>query len=102
MDKIKLLGDRVLVEIGKEETKTASGLLISKDKESNDVHDGIIVAVGSGKRDDNGIYHPINEIKTGDKVLFNYGFRVTIESKPFLLVNLADVLVVLETDNKVE
>lgn len=93
MDKIKLLGKRVLVEVSREETKTTSGLLISKDKESNDVHEGIIVKVGTGERVD-GIYQPI-DLKEGDKVLLNYGAYVTVEGKPYLLVNEADVLMVL-------
>jgi len=91
---IKILGDRVLVEPIIVEEKTNSGFLVKKDKDHGDIQEGKIVSVGSGKRTSSGDLIEVN-LKTGDKVLFNYGTTVRIEGKSYLLVNEADVLMVI-------
>ena len=91
---IRLLGDRVLLEFKKEDEKTSSGFLLKKDKEQGDIFEGVIVKVGTGKRNNNGELIPV-DLKENDKVLFNYGQSVKIEGKPYLLVNEADVLMVI-------
>ena len=65
---IKLLGDRVLIQVP-EETKTNSGLLIAKENDASSFKKGTIMTVGRGKIDENGIIQCL-EVKIGDEVLF--------------------------------
>ena len=91
---IKLLGDRVLLEVIAEEEKTTSGFLVKVDKDPGDIFKGKIIAVGNGKRNEDGTFQSVN-VKENDTVLFNYGRSVKLEGKPYLLVNEADVLMVI-------
>lgn len=91
---IKLLGERVLVELQKTESKTSSGLIISKEAAPNDTQIGIVIKVGSGKKTDNGEVIK-SELKEGDKVMYNYGTLLLLEGKSYFLVNEADVIMVL-------
>ncbi len=91
---VRLLGDRVLLELKKEEEKTTSGFLVKSEKQQGDIFEGVIVKVGGGKRGKDGEFIPV-DLKENDKVLFNYGQSVKIEGKPYLLVNEADVLMVI-------
>ena len=60
---IKPLADRVLIEPKEAETKTASGLFIP-DTAKEKPQQGVVVAVGNGKKDE-----PM-ELKVGDVVLY--------------------------------
>ena len=66
--KIRPLHDRVIVKRIEEERKTASGIVIP-DTAAEKPDQGEIVAVGKGKKDDNGKLIAI-DVKVGDKVLF--------------------------------
>jgi chaperonin GroES len=59
---IKPLADRVVIEPAPAETKTASGIIIP-DSAKEKPQEGIVVAVGNGKKDE-----PMT-VKVGDKVL---------------------------------
>jgi chaperonin GroES len=86
------LGDRILVRKSTKETMTPGGILLPSDnvKESNE---GVVVAVGPGIRDVNGILHPVN-LKSGENVLLpKYGgTEVEIGDEPFdrVLGDVAD------------
>ena len=60
---IKPLADRVVVEVSAAEEKTASGIIIP-DTAKEKPQQGLIVAVGNGKKDE-----PLT-VKVGDKVLY--------------------------------
>lgn len=87
---IRPLADRVLVEPKEAEMKTAGGLYIpdtAKEKPSQ----GIVVAVGSGKKDE-----PM-EVKCGDTVLFGKyaGNEVQFEDKKYLIMKQSDIMAVI-------
>ncbi|MHC5770856.1 MAG: co-chaperone GroES [Nostoc sp.] len=66
---VKPLGDRVFIKISESEEKTAGGILLPDSaKEKPQV--GEIVAVGPGRRNDDGTHQTI-DINIGDKVLFS-------------------------------
>jgi chaperonin GroES len=90
---IKLLGERVLVDLERAETKTASGLIVSKETSPSDMQYGKVVSVGTGKKTDQGIV-PV-DLKEGERVMFQYGTLVLLEGKSYYLVNEADVILVL-------
>ena len=66
--KIRPLHDRVIVKRIEEERKSAGGIVIP-DTAAEKPDQGEIVAVGKGKKDDNGKLIPI-DVKVGDRVLF--------------------------------
>ena len=88
---IKPLADRVLVEAQEAETKTASGLFIP-DSAKEKPQQGVIIAVGSGKKDE-----PM-ELKPGDKVMYGKYSRseVSFEGKDYLIMRQSDVIAVIE------
>ncbi len=84
---IKPLADRVLVEPKAAETKTASGLFIP-DTAKEKPQEGIVLAVGPGKKDE-----PM-EVKEGDTVLYGKyaGTEVSSEGKTYLIMRQSDIL----------
>ena len=66
--KIRPLHDRVIVKRLDNERKTASGVVIP-DNAAEKPDQGEIMAVGPGKRDENGKIITM-DVKVGDKVLF--------------------------------
>jgi len=93
--KIKPLADHILLE--GVETKTASGLIIPEGTEKEKPEQGKVVAVGSGKLDDNGKRIPL-EVKKGDIVLFKkYGpDEVKVDNKNYLIAKEEDILAIIE------
>ena len=89
---IKIIGDRVLVEVEKKEEKTSSGLLLPKAQEIGDILTGKVCAVGMPMEGDK---YTWNEVKVGDRIMFQYGTGVILEGKSYLLVNGSDILVIL-------
>lgn len=92
---IKLLGSRVLIEIEKKEEKTASGLLLSKTPEMGEIMTGRVVAVGLRRNEKNTELVNCDIVALNDKVMFQYGTSVLYEGKSYLLVNEADVIMII-------
>lgn len=90
--KIKPLGDRVLVEL-KEEAEQIKGGIIIPDSAKEKPQEAKVVALGTGRKDDNG--KPLSfEVKVGDTVLISKygGTEVKIEDKKYLLLREDDIL----------
>ena len=94
MDNIKLLADRVLVELNTIE-KTNSGIILVKSPQPDpsDYKIGTVVAVGPGKMD-GPIRHEI-AIKNDDKVMFQYGSEIKIEGKSYILIKEEDIVMII-------
>jgi chaperonin GroES len=88
---IKPLTDRVLIEPKEAETKTAGGLFIP-DTAKEKPQQGIVVAVGNGKKDE-----PM-ELKAGDTVLYGKyaGTEISVDGKNYLIMRQSDVVAVLK------
>ena len=67
--KIKPLNDRVLIEAVKKETKKG-GIILPDTIEKERPQEGIVIAVGPGKWDEDGEKRVPMAVKKGDKVLF--------------------------------
>ena len=87
---VKPLGDRILVEPAEEKEVKKGGIIIP-DSAKEKPTEGIVVALGTGKTDDNGKKVPF-EVKKGDRVL------VTKYGGTDLKLNGEDVLIVNESD----
>lgn len=92
--KLRPLGDRVIVQRLESETKTASGIVIPESA-SEKPDQGTVVAVGPGKRAEDGSVIPL-ELKVGDKVLFGKyaGQSVKVDGEEVLVIREEEVLAV--------
>ena len=94
--KIKPLSDRVLIEPLHEEKKRG-GIILPDTVDKERPESGKIVAVGPGKRDENGKLMPLS-VKKGDKVLFTkYGpNEIKIDDNKYLIAREEDILAIIE------
>ena len=88
---IRPLQDRVVVRRTEEETKSAGGIVLpgsATEKPSQ----GEVVAVGPGKRQDNGEVSPMG-VKVGDLVIFGQygGNEVKIDGDEYLMLSESDI-----------
>lgn len=93
--KIHPLGDRVLVEPLKEDEQKKGGIIIP-DTAKEKPQQGKVIAVGTGKLDDNGKVIPFH-VKKGDKVLMpKYGgTEIKIDGKELQILREEDILGIL-------
>jgi chaperonin GroES len=93
---IKPLGDRILVE-AVEEKEVKKGGIIIPDSAKEKPTESIVIALGSGKTDDNGKKVAF-EVKKGDRVLASKygGTEIKIDGKEYKILSSDDVLAVLE------
>lgn len=94
--KIIPLNDRVLVTREEEQQKTAGGLIIP-DTAKEKPQEGKIVAVGPGKRNDQGELMPM-AVKPGDRILFGKyaGTEIKIDGEKQIFMREDDILAVLK------
>jgi chaperonin GroES len=94
--KLRPLYDRILITRVEEESKTAGGLFIP-DTAKEKPQQGVVVAVGSGKLQEDGSIRKL-ELKAGDKILFSKysGNDIKIDGTDHLILKEDDVLAVLE------
>ena len=93
--KLRPLADRVVVEPMEGEEVTPSGILLPETAKEKP-QQGKILAVGQGRRDDDGKLIPM-DVKVDDKVLYaKYaGTEVKIDGKKLLILKESDILAVL-------
>ena len=89
---IKPLGDRVLVQ-ALEEKEVKKGGIIIPDTAKEKPQEGQVVALGTGKRDDEGKLIEFT-VKKGDKVLISKygGTEVKVDGADLLIISESDIL----------
>ena len=94
--KMRPLGDRVLVEPIEREEITASGIYVPETAKERP-QEGMVVAVGPGRKDDDGKLISM-DVKKGDRVLYaKYGgTEVKLEDKKYLILKETDILAILD------
>ena len=94
--KIQPLHDRILVK-RLEEKESKKGGIIIPDTAKEKPQEGEVIAVGHGKRDDNGKLIPL-DVKAGDKILFGKysGSEVKLGDEEYLIMREEDVLGILK------
>ena len=96
---IKLLGNRVLIEVEQNEKKTASGIILSKTDEMGDYMTGKVMAIGEGKRffrkDHNQFEFEPLSVKVDDIIIFQYGKPVMVDGKSYMMVVEEDIIMVI-------
>ncbi len=93
---IRPLHDRIVVK-RIEETETKRGGLFIPDSAKEKPQQGEVVAVGNGKRTEEGKLVPL-DVKAGDRILFGKysGNDITIDGTEYLIMREDEVLGVLE------
>ena len=93
---IKPLGDRVLV-LPIEEAEVKKGGIIIPDTAKEKPQEGKVIALGTGKRDDDGKLIPFT-VKKGDRVLISKygGTEIKIDGKDYQIMREDDILGVIE------
>jgi len=90
--KIRPLHDYVIIK-RVEEQETVRGGIIIPDSAKEKQQEGEVMAVGVGKRLENGTLIPI-EVKPGDRVLFGKysGTEIKLEGEELLMVHESEIL----------
>ena len=98
--KIRPLQDRVVVRRMEEETTTAGGIVLPGSATEKPAQ-GEVIAVGPGKRQENGETQPV-DLKVGDIVVFGkYSSNtVKIGDEELLILNESEIFGVIETKGK--
>ncbi len=93
--KIKPLYDRIVVRRTDEDTVSSGGIVIP-DSAKEKPDQGVVTAVGPGKRDDSGKVQPLT-VKAGDRILFGKysGTGVKVEGDELVVMREDDVLAVI-------
>ena len=94
--KIQPLGDRILVEPA-EEAEVKKGGIIIPDSAKEKPQESKVVALGTGKTDDNGKKIPF-EVKKGDTVLTSKygGTEIKIDGVEYKILNSDDILAIIK------
>ena len=94
--KLKPLHDRVIVKRKEAETTTASGIIIP-DTAKEKPMEGVVIAVGSGKKKDDGTVVPC-DVKAGDLVLFGKysGNEIKIDGEDLIMMREEDIMAIIE------
>jgi chaperonin GroES len=93
--KLKPLADRLVVEPTEQEEMTASGIYVPETAKEKP-QEGTVVAVGPGRKDDDGNRIPM-DVAQDDRVLYaKYaGTEVKFEEKKYLILKESDILAIL-------
>jgi chaperonin GroES len=92
---VRPLQDRILVRRVEEVEKTRGGIIIPDSAKERPL-EGNVVAVGSGKRLEDGTLVQL-DVKAGDRILFGKysGSEVKIDDEEYLIMKEEDVLGIL-------
>jgi len=93
---LKPLGDRVIVKPAEAEEQTKSGLVIP-DTAKEKPQRGEVIAVGEGKRDDEGERIPV-DVSVGDVVIYGkYGGQdIKIDGVEYKILEERDIYAIVE------
>ena len=94
---IKPLSNHVFIEPVEEDKTTESGIVIPDTADKEKPMKGKVIAVGEGKRDENGKLIQMS-VKVGDVVLFKkYGpDEIEVDGKEYLVGEETDILAIIE------
>ena len=94
--KVRPLQDRVLVKRVESETRSAGGIIIPDTAKEKPL-EGIVIAVGEGKRLEDGS-RVAPEVKAGDRVLFGKyaGTEIKVDGEEHMILKESDILGILE------
>ena len=98
---IRPLYDRLVVKRIEDDTEKTAGGLFIPDSAKEKPQQGEVVAVGQGKRNDDGKLIPL-DVKAGDRILFGKysGSDIKSDGNEYLIMREDEVLGVIENAGK--
>lgn len=95
--RIRPLSDRVVVKPTEREEKTKGGIFLPDTATKERPQEGRVLAVGEGRRDDDGKLVPMS-VKVGDRVLFaKYGgTEFKIDEEEYLILAEKDIMGIIQ------
>ncbi len=95
--KVRPLHDRLLIK-RVEEKETIKGGIIIPDTAKEKPQEGEVIAVGNGKKTEEGKVVPL-DVKAGDRILFGKysGTEIKVEDQEYLILREEEVLGVIES-----
>ncbi len=98
--KLQPLEDRIVVRPAEAEEKTVSGLVIP-DSAKEKPQQGEVLAVGPGRRGDNGDLIPV-DLVAGETVIYSKygGTEIAVDGEDLLILTSRDVLAKVTDDKK--
>ena len=93
---LRPLHDRILVERLDEAEQKSSGGIIIPDSAKEKPQQGRVVAVGNGKKRDDGTVVPL-DVKAGDTILFGKyaGSEVTVDDNEYMIMREDEALAII-------
>ena len=93
---VRPLGDRILIKRVEEVEKTRGGIIIPESAKERPV-EGTVIAVGSGKRLEDGKLQKL-DVKAGDTILFGKytGTEIKVDGVEHIIVREDEVLGIIE------
>lgn len=90
---VKPLGDRVLVERIEEDVQKTAGGIIIPDTAKEKPQKGKVIAVGEGRKDDNGKRITM-DVDAGDTIIFGKysGSEVKVDGEEYLIMHESDII----------
>lgn len=94
---IKPLSDHILIEFVKGEEKTKGGILLPETIEKEKSEQGLVIAVGPGKKTEDGKIIPLS-VTPGQKVLFTKYSpnEIKVDGKEYLMLREDDILAIID------
>ena len=94
--KIRPLQDRVVAKRVESETRSAGGIIIP-DTAKEKPYEGLVIAVGEGKRLEDGS-RVAPEVKVGDRILFGKysGTEIKLDGADHIILKESDILGILD------
>ena len=92
----KPLYDKIILKKIEQDQKTPGGIIIPDTAKEKPVT-GEVLAIGTGRLDDDGNVHPL-AVKVGDKVLFTKwgGNEVKLHGEEYIILKESDILGIIE------
>jgi chaperonin GroES len=91
-------GDRVLLKVEEEKTKTASGIFIPDSAKSEDVKTAVVKSIGNGIYTNSGVLIPMQS-QVGDEVLipaYHQGTPIKLDGEEFVLMREGEILMFIK------
>lgn len=91
------LHDRILVKRNEQAEQITPGGIFIPDTVKEKPQDGIIIAVGKGKRNDDGKLFPLN-VKVGDNILFGKysGIEIKLDNIEYVIMHEDEILGIIK------
>jgi len=93
---VRPLHDRIIIKRVEEKESIKGGIIIP-DSAKEKPQEGLVIAVGNGKKNEDGKVFPL-DVKAGDRILFGKysGTEIKLDNEEYLILREEEVLGVLQ------